>query len=142
MTRPNAIPRPLVRTNQWVIVTTVLLSLATHQPLLLLIPLIAGVLGLFTGFNPIMRFAKLFLHKPLQEYALEDREQQNFNQIIAVVCLSLSLLGYLTHIEIIGIVFSLLVALAAFIAILGFCIGCFLRFQWNQYRYRRSLRQS
>ena len=142
MTRPNAIPRPLVRTNQWVIVTTVLLSFVTHQPLLLLIPLLAGLLGLFTGFNPIMRFAKLFLHKPLSEYALEDREQQNFNQIIAVVCLSLSLLGYMTHIEIIGIVFSLLVALAAFIAILGFCIGCFLRFQWSQYRYRRSLRQS
>ncbi|WP_373566085.1 DUF4395 family protein [Mesobacillus foraminis] len=39
-----------------------------------------------------------------------------------------------------GYVFTIIVALAAFIAILGFCIGCFLLFQWKQYTYRRSHR--
>ncbi|MFD6441717.1 DUF4395 domain-containing protein, partial [Peribacillus sp. NPDC060186] len=32
------------------------------------------------------------------------------------------------------------VGLASFIAVLGFCIGCFILYQWKQYIYRRSLR--
>jgi Kef-type K+ transport system membrane component KefB len=137
-----SIPRPLVRTNQWVIVLSVVLTWVTGAYWILLIPFISGLMGIVFGFNPVMRFAKLFLRKPFSDYVPEDRDQQQFNQIIAVVCLALGLMGYIANWMVVAYIFTAMVALAAFIAILGFCIGCFIRFQWTQYRHRRAQRQS
>ncbi|MGG3693555.1 DUF4395 domain-containing protein [Heyndrickxia ginsengihumi] len=134
----RSIPRPLVRTNQWVIVLSVLVTWLTHQEWFLLIPLISGLCGLLFQFNPIMRFAKLFLRRNPKEYIPEEWGQQQFNQKIAVICLALGFIGFLLGWNIVGYIFTILVALAAFIAILGFCIGCFLHYQWKQYKYRRS----
>jgi ABC-type transporter Mla maintaining outer membrane lipid asymmetry permease subunit MlaE len=89
-----------------------------------------------------MRLAKLFLRKHPSEYIPEDWEQQQFNQVIAVVCLALGLIGYLVHWRLMAYVFTAMVALAAFIAILGFCVGCFIRYHWNQYTYRRISKNS
>jgi hypothetical protein len=138
--KPLSVPRPLVRTNQWFIVISVLLTWITGISWFLALPLGAGVLGLLFGFNPVMRFAKLFLKKHPSEYTPEDWEQQQFNQLIAVVCLALGLTGYLVHSTVLAYVFTIMVALAAFIAILGFCIGCYIRYQWSQYRFRKLQR--
>lgn len=134
----KSIPRPLVRTNQWVIVISVLLTWGTSMEWLLAIPLVSGLLGILFGFNPVMRIAKLFLKKDPSKYIPEDYEQQQFNQIIAVSCLALGLIGFLMDWDIVGYIFTIMVALAAFIAILGFCIGCFILFQWKQYQFRRT----
>ncbi|WP_110926589.1 DUF4395 domain-containing protein [Bacillus massiliglaciei] len=136
----NSIPRPLVRTNQWVIFLSALITLVFGQYWILAIPLAAGLLGLFFNFNPVMRFAKLFLQKPVNQYIPEDAQQQKFNQLIAVTCLGLGLISFSLSWEIAGIVFTALVGIASFVAILGFCIGCFIHFQWKQYMYRRSVR--
>jgi hypothetical protein len=136
----RSIPRPLVKTNQWVIVLSVVASWITHAEWWLLIPFLAGVLGILFGYNPIMQFARLFLKKPLQSYFPEDWEQQQFNQKIAVLCLGAGFFSFVWGWTAAGYVFTIIVALAAFIAILGFCIGCFLLFQWKQYTYRRSHR--
>lgn len=134
----KSIPRPLVRTNQWVIVISVLLTWGTSMEWLLAIPLVSGLLGILFGFNPVMRIAKLFLKKDPSKYIPEDYEQQQFNQIIAVSCLALGLIGFLMDWDIVGYIFTIMVALAGFIAILGFCIGCFILFQWKQYQFRRT----
>lgn len=136
MNTPPFIPRPLVRVNQWIILLSVISSLALQQPWILLIPLIANVLGLFFNFNPFMKFARLFLKKAPSAYIPEDVTQQKFNSSIAIVCLSLSLIGFAINVPTIGYTFSILVGLASSIAIAGFCIGCFLFFQINQYRHR------
>ncbi|WP_409303854.1 DUF4395 domain-containing protein [Peribacillus sp. SCS-155] len=133
----RTIPRPLVRTNQWFIVLSVVTSWVTGEELILAIPLIAGLLGLFFNFNPVMRLARYFLKKKPSEYIPEEWSQQQFNQVIAVVCLGIALLCFLLGWTIAAYVFSAMVALAAFVAILGFCIGCFIRFQWQQYMYRK-----
>lgn len=140
MEQPRSIPRPLVRTNQWLIVICVVATWLTGIAWFLALPLVAGLLGLVFGFHPVMRLAKLFLRKEPTEYVPEDYEQQQFNQVIAVVCLTLGLIGYVAHWTIVAYVFTAMVALAAFIAICGFCIGCFIRFQWHQYRHRRASR--
>ncbi len=85
-----------------------------------------------------MKTGKLFLKKSLHHYIPEDVDQQNFNQKIAVSLLAISLISHLLSIEWLAITAAVLVALASFIAILGFCVGCFVRFQWKQYQYRRS----
>ncbi|MDP4156478.1 MAG: DUF4395 domain-containing protein [Bacillota bacterium] len=135
----QSIPRPLVRTNQWVIVLSVLVTWFTKQEWILAIPLVAGLMGLIIDFNPIMRFAKIFLKKKPSEYIPEDKEQQQFNQVISVVCLAGGFISYLLHWTVLGNIFTIMVALAAFVAILGFCVGCFIRYHWKQYQYRRSL---
>ncbi|MDQ0220249.1 DUF4395 domain-containing protein [Peribacillus cavernae] len=137
----RTVPRPLVRTNQWFIVASVVASWITGQEWILAIPLAAGLLGLLVDFNPVMRFAKLFLKQKPSEYIPEEYDQQQFNQFISVVCLALGLIGFLLDWTILAYASTIMVAMAAFVAILGFCIGCFIRFQWKQYMYRRSLRQ-
>jgi membrane associated rhomboid family serine protease len=137
-TNIRSIPRPLVKTNQWVIVVSVLVTWFTGQEWFLLIPFIAGLMGLLFGFNPIMQIAKLFLRKDPKVYIPEDWDQQQFNQKIAVTCLGLGFVGFLAGWNVVGYVFTILVAVAAFVAILGFCIGCFIFFQWKQYQYRRT----
>lgn len=135
---PRSIPRPLVKTNQAVIVISVLLTWLTHNEWILLIPFLAGLSGILFGYNPIMQFAKRFLKKPMKSYIPEDWEQQQFNQKIAVFCLGAGFLSFLLGWNVAGYVFTIMVATAAFIAILGFCIGCFILFQWKQFQYRRA----
>lgn len=135
------IPRPLVRTNQWVIVLSVVATWLTGQSWILLIPLLSGLSGLF-HFNPVMFVAKRFLRKPGSAYIPEDRDQQKFNQTIAVTCLALGFISFQLNWIIAAAVFTAIVGLAAFIAILGFCIGCFIHYHWSMYRQRRrSARQ-
>ena len=140
MSKLISIPRPLVRVNQWTIFSSVILTWLTGQYWILAIPLIANLLGIFTGFNPIMRLAKVFLKKDVKEYIPEDAQQQKFNSTIASICLAGGLLGYALNWQVIAYSFTIMVALASFIAILGFCIGCFIHFQWKQWQYRRSLK--
>ncbi|MFB5189166.1 DUF4395 domain-containing protein [Alicyclobacillus fastidiosus] len=135
---PNSIPRPLVRTNQWMIVLSVLASWISGLTWLMLIPFMAGMSGVLFNFNPIMRLAKVFLKKPMSSYIPEDKQQQQFNQWIAIICLFVSMVGFALHWRVIGFVFSALVFLSALIAICGFCIGCFIRFQWLRFRQRRQ----
>ncbi len=137
---PGSIPRPLVRTNQWFIVITVMISWFSGVYWLLLLPLIAGLLGIFMNYNPIVQFAKLFLRKHPSQYVPEDVNQQRFNQTIASTLLLLGFISFQLNWTIAAYIFTIMVALAALIAILGFCIGCFIHFQWNQYKYRKSQR--
>lgn len=136
--RPAFIPRPVVRTNQWIIVLSVLLTWITGQFWLLLIPLLSGLSGLLFQFNPIMQAAKHFLKKPFSSYIPEDKAQQQFNQMLAVLFLSGAFISYLFDWSLAGHLFSALVFTAAFVAIMGFCIGCFIHYQLTQYRHRRK----
>jgi len=137
----RSIPSPLVKTNQWVIVLSVVLTWVSGIEGFLLIPLVAGISGLLFGFNPVMQLAKLFLRKENKAYIPEDWAQQQFNQKIAVICLGLGFVGFILGWDILGYVFTILVGIAAFVAINGFCIGCFIHFQWKQYQYRKSAHQ-
>jgi len=135
----RSIPRPLVKTNQWVIVLTVVLTWVTGAEWFLLVPFLSGMCGLIFGANPIMQLAKHFLRKDPKSYMPEDWEQQQFNQKIAVSCLGIGFVSFLLGWNTLGYIFTVLVAVAAFVAILGFCIGCFIHFQWKQYKYKRKI---
>lgn len=138
MTNPKiiSIPRPLVRVNQWIILLCAISAMVFQLSWFLAIPLLANLLGLIFNFNPFMKLARLFLQKNPSAYIPEDVTQQKFNSTIAIICLTLGLIGFLTGFSIIGYLFTIMVALASGIAILGFCIGCFLFFQINQFKHR------
>ena len=87
-----------------------------------------------------MNIAKRFLKKDPEEYVPEDWEQQQFNQKIAVICLGAGFISFLLGWKTVGYVFTIIVATAAFVAILGFCIGCFIHYQWKMYKYKRAIK--
>ncbi|MFS0577095.1 DUF4395 domain-containing protein [Sporosarcina sp. 179-K 3D1 HS] len=134
----KTIPKPLVMVNQWTIVIAALLALLTQSAWILLIPLVANLTSLLTGFHPILAFTKRFLTKPLPLYKQEDYDQLRFNQWLAVGFLLLATGSFVLGWPIGFNVATVMVGLAAFIAILGFCVGCFFRFQYQQWRYRQN----
>lgn len=79
MSQPHAIPRPLVRLNQWTILVSVILTWISGVFWILVIPLIANLLGVLCNVNPIIRVGKLFLKKAPSTYIPEDAQQQKFN---------------------------------------------------------------
>lgn len=91
---PKGIPRPLVKNNQAFIVISVILTWLTGQHWILALPLFAGLLGLLFGYNPIIKLAAKFLTKERSHYVLEDWSQQQFNQSIAVFCLTGGLISF------------------------------------------------
>ena len=134
----KGIPRPLVKTNQSFIVISVLAALLTGAYWILALPLAAGLSGLLFGYNPVIKLAAKFLTKERSAYVLEDPEQQQFNQGIAVFCLAGGLISFLAGWTVAAYIFTVMVAVAATVAILGFCIGCFIHYQWRMYTYRRK----
>ena len=142
MTKPLSIPRPLVRVNQWTILLSVIITWVTGFYWILLLPLIANLSGVLLKVNPIIYVSKGFLKKDPSQYIPEDVDQQRFNSSIASFCLLLGFIGYITEISALAYTFTIMVAIASFVAILGFCVGCFIHFQMNQFKYRRSLKRS
>ncbi|MFJ5770569.1 DUF4395 domain-containing protein [Psychrobacillus sp. NPDC093180] len=134
----KTIPKPLVMVNQWTIVFSVIIALITQSAWILLVPFIANLSSLLTGFHPILVIVKRFLRKPANAYIQEDHAQLRFNQWLAVGFLFIAFVSFLFDWSILFNVATIMVGLAALIAILGFCIGCFVRFQYQQWNYRRK----
>lgn len=136
--KPLSIPRPLVRLNQWTILLSVILTWITGIYWILLLPFLANLSGVLLKVNPIIKFGRLFLKKDVKTYIPEDVEQQRFNSTIATICLGLAFVGYVANISWLAYAFSIMVAVASSVAILGFCVGCFIHFQLNQLKYRQQ----
>lgn len=135
----KSIPRPLVRINQSFIALSALLYLISSQVYFLILPIVFGISSLVLNYNPIIEFSKKFLKKPKNEYIQEDVAQQRFNQMLALTMFVLSFISYYLNIQWLSVTFAIMVFLASSIAILGFCIGCFIHYQFNMWKYRRSL---
>lgn len=142
MSKVQSIPRPLVRVNQWTIFISVIVAWVTGVEWILAIPLVANLMGILFNFNPIMKFVKLFLIKEGKNYIPEDVTQQKFNACIAVFCLAGGFVSFLLGWNIAGYIFTIMVAVASFVAILGFCVGCYIFYQLKMFKYRRSLKQT
>ncbi|WP_203248910.1 DUF4395 domain-containing protein [Sporosarcina beigongshangi] len=131
------IPKPLVQLNQAFILTTVLLGLFIH-PSILLLPFLIGVYTLVTKQNPIILLGKRFLRNPANTYHQEDKAQQIFNQWIATICIGLSLLFFSFNLPTIAFIFGFMVIAASGIALMGYCIGCTIRYRYMMWRSHRA----
>lgn len=135
----KTIPKPLVTLNQWIIVLAVVAALSIQSIWPLLIPFLANGISLATGYHPILSPAKKLLKQPLSSYVQEDVGQLRFNQMMAVGFLAAAIVGGLIGSTVLFVAASIMVGLAASIALAGFCVGCFIRFQYQQWKYRRSV---
>lgn len=133
------VPQPLVRINNWITILIIVIAWAVQQPLLILIPTLYFGLGTFIGKNPIILIGKKFLNSN-KKYVMEDKDQLRFNSTLAFIMLSLAVIGYYIGLPGLYYGFTVMCLAANLGAAFGYCIGCFVRFQWNQYRYRRSVK--
>ena len=132
------IPLPVVLLNRWTLVIGVVSAIVLQQPLittaLFLILLPATLYG--QRFSLIFKIGTTVFAKQCLTAEKEDRRLQRFNNSIATILLGLAQVAFLLGWWILAWVFSAMVATAAGIALAGFCIGCFLYFQFRMNRYR------
>ena len=134
----DGIPYPIVAVNRGIIVGGVLLALWTNQPLLttVVLALLAPAALFGRKASPVFRIGSVLLREAIAHAPVEDQRVQRFNNIIAVVMLGAAQLAFILGAAWLGWVFSVAVAFAALVALCGFCVGCFLYFQFRINRSR------
>ncbi|MEK3735015.1 DUF4395 domain-containing protein [Paenibacillus sp. FSL M8-0334] len=135
------IPLPLIKVNQAAMVLFVLLSLVFRQPLFIYAIFLIQLIALAAGARANLLFlvAKWFLGADrLQRSDTQAAELARFNQSIAVILLGISSAAYLLGWHIVAIAASVMVAAAATAAVLGYCIGCTIYYQYKKWKLLRS----
>ncbi|RKP47193.1 DUF4395 domain-containing protein [Cohnella endophytica] len=137
----HEVPMRYVKANQIGIVLFVILSFLI-QPWLLAALWIIQVAGLLSEgkLNLFVLLAKRVLRGPGQE--TQAVELQRFNNTLAILFLTLSLLSFAFGWQIVGYAFAALMLLAASAALLGYCIGCTVYFWFKQIRAGRRFRRT
>jgi hypothetical protein len=132
------IPMPVVLLNRWTLVIGVILALVLQQPLitttLFLILLPAVIFG--QKGSLIFQLGTRLFSSQCATSELEDRRLQRFNNTIAIVLLGLAQVGFVSGISLAGWILAGMVAVAAGVALAGFCVGCFLYYQFKLQRFR------
>jgi len=134
----KGIPFPIVTLNRAILTFGVLVALLTQQiwitTILFLILLPTTLLG--KKFSLIYFVGNVLFKKQIQTSQYEDAGLQRFNNTIATTLLGFSQISFLAGQSILGWIFASMVMLASGVALLGFCIGCFLYYQFKIQRYR------
>jgi hypothetical protein len=132
------IPLPIVRLNRWVLVVGILAGLAFRQPLV--ITLLFAILLPATLFGQraslVFRVGRRLFARQIPTAEREDRRLQRFNNAIATILLGAAQVAFLAGQPLVGWTLALMVAVAAAIALAGFCIGCFFYYQFKLQRFR------
>jgi cobalamin synthase len=133
------VPMRYVKANQTGIVLTVVLSFLFQQPWLLAALWVIQVVGLLTEgrFNVFVAIAKLILKGKGQE--MQAAELQRFNNVLAILFLTIALILFSFGWQIAGYIFSAMLLLAAGAALVGYCIGCTIYFWFKQLRAGRPI---
>lgn len=135
--KENEIPIEYVKANQAGIVLSVIAFLWFRQPWIIAALWLIQVLGLLTGgrWNLFVTIARPFLRPAGRES--QSAELLRFNNLLAVLFLTLSLtsllLGWITA----GYVFAVMLLGAASAALLGYCVGCTIYFWVKQLKSGR-----
>ncbi|HKJ68896.1 MAG TPA: DUF4395 domain-containing protein [bacterium] len=135
--KAKTIPRPLVQANRLFLVLTIGVALIVHEALLI-IPLLTGITSLIFRWNPVIVFGKRFLRRRPSDYRREDPLDQRFNQTLATGLLGLAVVSFALGAPVVGYIASGMVILAAGVALLGFCVGCYIRFRIRQWKHTRN----
>jgi Domain of unknown function (DUF4395) len=137
------IPRAIVRLNRWTIVVTVVLAFVYRTPLITTaLFLVVACAAVFGRRASLIYFVGNAVLRPEPSPDGEDPRLMRFNNALATAMLAIAQLGFLAGVPLIGWTFAGLTALAAAVALAGFCAGCFLFYQFKLNRARLSGRGS
>lgn len=132
------VPMPIVNLNRWTLVLGIYAALVLQQPwitTLLFLILLPAVLG-GQRWSPIANVGRRLFAHAIPAAEREDRRLMRFNNSIALILLGAAQIAFLLGAPVAGWVLALMVAIAASVALAGFCVGCFLYFQFKLNRYR------
>ncbi len=132
------IPMPVVTLNRSVLVVGIVSAIILQQPLittaLFLILLPAVLYG--QRCSLIFKLGTWLFARQSATAEKEDRRLMRFNNSIALILLGLAQVAFIFGAALAGWIFSGMVAIAASVALAGFCLGCFLYYQFKLQRYR------
>ena len=130
-------PLHWVRGNQLGILLCVVASVIVQQAWVLAIPLAVQLVGRWAGirYNVFVRLLSPLLPKSART---ESRELLRFNNALAILFLATALVAWVLQATAVAYVILAMLTAAAFAALCGFCVGCFVYFQWKQFRARRG----
>ncbi len=134
----DGIPMPVVTLNRWVLACGVVAGLVLQQPLFttaLFLVLAAAVAG-GSRCSLIYQTGVRLFSRRVATAPREDRGLMRFNNSIALTLFGLAQVAFVAGAPALGWALSLMVAVAASIALAGFCFGCFLYFQFKLQRFR------
>lgn len=132
------VPMPIVKLNRWTLLGGILLALVAQAPwitTLLFFMIFAALVG-GPRWSLVAQVGKRLFADKLPGAETEDFRLMRFNNTIAATLLGLSQVSFLLGAGVLGWMFSLMVALAAAIALSGFCVGCYLFFHFRMFRFR------
>jgi hypothetical protein len=132
------IPMAVVRLNRWTIVVGVVLALVLHASLLTtaLFLIIAPAALFGRRASVIYRIGMALGAGRASAEPGEDPNLMRFNNKLAALMLGIAQIAFLFHVDLVGWVFAGLTALAAAIALAGFCVGCFLYYRFKLHRWQ------
>ncbi|MDG0811953.1 DUF4395 domain-containing protein [Cohnella rhizosphaerae] len=136
------VPMPYIKSNQTGIVLFAVLSFFFAPLWLLSLLWLIEVAGLATAgrYNLFIRLTKPWLKTAGKE--TQAQELARFNNSLAVIFLSLAVFCFSLGWTVAGYAFVAMLLAAAGAALLGYCVGCTIYFQYKQFLARRRIRHS
>ena len=132
------IPQSIVRLNRATILLGVILAYVLQAPVITTaVFLIVALAAAFGRRASLIYCVGSFVFRPPSnpEHG-EDPGLMRFNNTLATIILGAAQIAFIAHAPIVGWAFAGLAALAAAIALAGFCFGCFLYYQFKLNRSR------
>lgn len=131
------VPLHWVRGNQLGILLSVVVAIGFDVLWILALPLAVQIISRTFGirYNVFVRVFALLLPASSRT---ESRELLRFNQLLAILFLVGALTAHALNVAIVSYVFVGMLTAAVVLALSGFCLGCFMYFQWKQFRARRA----
>ncbi|TLS54064.1 DUF4395 domain-containing protein [Paenibacillus antri] len=132
----DEVPLHRVRGNQLGILLSVVASVLTQQAWVLAIPLAVQLIGRWAGirYNPFVRLLSPLFPKSTRT---ESRELLRFNNLLAILFLATALIAWLLQAKAVAYASLAMLTGAVVAALCGFCVGCFMYFQWKRFRAKR-----
>ncbi len=134
----TGIPLPIVSLNRVVLLAGITAAIVFQQPVVttaLFFIILSAVLYGKKGSLIFLVGSRLFAKQNLNAKT-EDQKLMRFNNSIAALLLGGAQIAFLLNAPLAGWILSGTVAVAAAVALAGFCFGCFLFYQFNLQRFR------
>ncbi|HZK61309.1 MAG TPA: DUF4395 domain-containing protein [Anaerovoracaceae bacterium] len=134
----TGIPMPIVTFNRAFLTITMLGAIISGQIWITTIVFLILLPVTLSGrkFSLIYHTGQFLLKNQITGAELEDASLQRFNNTIATSLLGFAQIAFAASQPFLGWVFAGMVALASGVALAGFCVGCFLYYQFKIQRYR------
>lgn len=131
------VPLHWVRGNQLGILLSIVAAVSFNLIWILLLPLVVQLISRTFGIRYNL-FVRLLAPLLPASKRTESRELLRFNQLLAMLFLIGTLAAHALGAELTSYIFIGMLTVAVVLALCGFCLGCFMYFQWKQFRARRA----